>query len=145
WRDCIIRGWSTSTSSANTAAAPTSRWSSFPAAPSRTVWSGGPYLKPANVLLTTEGEPKITDFGLAKWLDADAGLSQTGNVLGTPAYMAPEQAAGQLRAIGAATDVYALGAILYECLTGQVPFRATTTFETLQLVLTQEPVPPRRL
>jgi len=102
-------------------------------------------LKPANVLMTRKAEPKVADFGLAKDLDADQQLSRTGHVLGTPAYMAPEQAAGHVRAVGPARDVYALGVILYECLTGRVPFRAPTTFETLQLVLTREPVPPRPL
>src|SRR5207302_6585195 len=71
-------------------------------------------LKPANVLLTTDGTPKITDFGLAKQLDSASGQTQTGSIMGTPSYMAPEQAAGRTREIGPATDIYALGAILYE-------------------------------
>ena len=89
-------------------------------------------------------EPKITDFGLAKRLDA-AGLTHTGAVLGTPSYMAPEQAAGRTHDVGVATDVYALGAILYETLTGRPPFKAATSLETLRQVLHEEPVPPRRL
>src|SRR4029077_3201593 len=75
-------------------------------------------LKPANVLLTPDGQPKVTDFGLAKRLDVDVGQTQSGAILGTPPYMAPEQAMGMSQEIGPATDVYALGAILYECLTG---------------------------
>jgi serine/threonine protein kinase len=101
-------------------------------------------LKPANVLLTEDGTPKVTDFGLAKRLDV-AGPSQSGDILGTPSYMAPEQAAGNLKEIGPATDVYALGAILYECLTGRPPFKAATLFDTLQQVQRDDPVPPRRL
>ncbi len=101
-------------------------------------------LKPANVLLTKDGTPKITDFGLAKKLD-EAGLSLSGAVMGTPSYMAPEQASGQVRAIDARTDVYALGAVLYECLTGRPPFRAATAMDTLMQVLQNEPVPPGRL
>jgi serine/threonine protein kinase len=102
-------------------------------------------LKPGNVLFTVEGEPKVTDFGLAKDLEADDALSRTGHLLGTPAYMAPEQAAGKVRAVSAATDVWALGVLLYECLTGRVPFRGATSHETLALVLHDEPTPPRRL
>jgi WD40 repeat protein len=101
-------------------------------------------LKPANVLLAEDGTPKITDFGLAKKLD-EAGQTASGAVMGTPSYMAPEQASGKSQAIGPVTDVYALGAILYECLTGRPPFKAATLMETLHQVLTDEAAPPRRL
>ncbi len=93
--------------------------------------------------LTSDLWPKITDFGLAKLLDADPGRTPSGAVLGTPSYMAPEQAQG--REVGPAADVYALGAILYELLTGRPPFRAATPVDTVLQVLTDEPVPPRRL
>jgi tetratricopeptide (TPR) repeat protein len=118
-------------------------------------------LKPANVLLAARGlapaephagakpqaafVPKITDFGLAKRLEGDAGQTQSGAVMGTPSYMAPEQAAGKVKEVGPPADVYALGAILYECLTGRPPFRGETVVATLQQVLTEEPVPPSRL
>ncbi|HEY7311843.1 MAG TPA: serine/threonine-protein kinase [Gemmataceae bacterium] len=101
-------------------------------------------LKPANVLLTEDGAAKITDFGLAKKLD-EVGQTNTGAVIGTPSYMAPEQAGGRSREIGPATDVYALGAILYELLTGRPPFKAATALDTILQVVNTEPVPPRRL
>ena len=106
-------------------------------------------LKPANVLLAsaglTSGEliPKITDFGLAKKLD-DFGQTQTGSIMGTPSYMAPEQAGGR-KDIGPAADIYALGAILYECLTGRPPFQAATPLDTLLQVMEHAPLPPQML
>jgi tetratricopeptide (TPR) repeat protein/tRNA A-37 threonylcarbamoyl transferase component Bud32 len=101
-------------------------------------------LKPANVLLTEDGTPKVTDFGLAKKLD-EAGQTHSGAVLGTPSYMAPEQAGGQTSDVGPLADVYALGAILYECLTGRPPFQGVTIAETLERVQNREPVAPSRL
>ncbi len=119
-------------------------------------------LKPANVLLASPvasapgvftpgadatglATPKITDFGLAKQLDADSGQTRTGAVMGTPSYMAPEQATGQTDRIGPAADIYALGAVLYEMLTGRPPFKGATILDTLDQVRNREPVAPRQL
>ena len=102
-------------------------------------------LKPANVLLTADGAPKITDFGLAKRLQEDSGQTRSGSILGTPGYMAPEQAEGKNSEVGPLADVYALGAILYELLTGRMPFRAPSVLETLEQVRTREPVAPAEL
>jgi serine/threonine protein kinase/Tfp pilus assembly protein PilF len=107
-------------------------------------------LKPANILLAggpdtplEDCTPKIADFGLAKCLDGEKTLTQSGNILGTPSYMAPEQARGMTTLIGPSTDIYALGALLYELLTGQPPFRGETRLNTLLQLLTDEPRPPR--
>src|SRR5262249_20110900 len=102
-------------------------------------------LTPANVLLTADGTPKVADFGLAKRLGADDGRTQPGVVMGTPRYMAPEQAAGKSQEAGPAADIYALGVILYECLTGRPPFLAQDRDELLRQVVSEEPVPPARL
>ncbi len=102
-------------------------------------------LKPANVLLTNDGKPKITDFGLAKQMEGDSHQTRTGAIMGTPSYMAPEQAWGQTHQIGPLSDQYALGVILYEMLVGRPPFQGATAIETIELARNQEPVPPTRL
>src|SRR5262249_49637917 len=115
-------------------------------------------MKPANVLLTKPdeesgplGTPKIADFGLAKRLDGTASArpagpsTQSGAILGTPGYMAPEHADGRAKKVGPAADIYALGAIFYEALTGRPPFQAKTALDTIMKVLTEEPKPPRQV
>ena len=102
-------------------------------------------LKPGNILLDRQGNPRITDFGLAKTTRDDRGLTATGQVMGTPGFMPPEQAKGRHEQIGPAVDVYALGAILYCLLTGRPPFQAASPTDTILQVLDKEPVPPREL
>jgi serine/threonine-protein kinase len=102
-------------------------------------------LKPANILLDANDQPHITDFGLAKLLNESSAQTQSGAIMGTPSYMAPEQAQGKQKAISAVTDVYALGAVLYELLTGRPPFLARTALDTVMLVVSNEPESPRRI
>ncbi|QDT66348.1 serine/threonine protein kinase [Calycomorphotria hydatis] len=101
-------------------------------------------LKPQNILLDQDGQPRITDFGLAKLIDTDDQLTQDGTIMGSLYYMPPEQAAGNNALIGPPADIYALGAILYDLLTGRPPFRAPSTMEILNQVMEQEPVRPGR-
>jgi WD40 repeat protein len=102
-------------------------------------------LKPANILMETADSPRVTDFGLAKVIEDESGLTLSTATLGTPAYMAPEQAAGRIREVSTAADIYSLGAILYELLTGRPPFQAANALETMRLVVEQEPTRPRVL
>jgi tetratricopeptide (TPR) repeat protein len=102
-------------------------------------------LKPTNILFTSNGIPKISDFGLAKRLESDSRQTETGQILGSPSYMAPEQAEGRTKDVGPAADIYALGAILYEMLTGRPPFKGETPMETVRQVIDDDPVPPSRL
>src|SRR5438477_7549421 len=100
-------------------------------------------IKPGNILLDANGEPHLTDFGLARLLESESTITHTLEVLGTPSYMAPEQAAGNNAGLSSATDVYGLGAVFYQLLTGHPPFAGGTTFETVRLVLDTEPRQPR--
>src|SRR4051812_34325700 len=100
-------------------------------------------IKPGNILLDRNGEPHLTDFGLARLVEADSTVTGTLEVLGTPSYMAPEQAVGNNAAVSSTTDVYGLGAVLYQLLTGQPPFAGGTTYETIKLLLDTEPRSPR--
>jgi tetratricopeptide (TPR) repeat protein len=102
-------------------------------------------LKPANILIEADGRPHITDFGLAKRVRKDDALTATGQLIGTPSFMPPEQAMGKSGLTGALSDVYSLGAVLYAMLTGRPPFQAASAFDTVKQVLEQEPVAPRRL
>src|SRR6266542_508227 len=102
-------------------------------------------IKPGNILLDRKGEPHLTDFGLARLVESESTVTRTMEVLGTPSYMAPEQAAGNNAAIGSATDVYGLGAVLYQLLTDQPPFAGGTTYETIRLLCDTEPRNPRIL
>jgi serine/threonine protein kinase/Tfp pilus assembly protein PilF len=102
-------------------------------------------IKPGNILLDAKGEPHLTDFGLARLVESESNVTHTLEVLGTPSYMAPEQAVGNNAAVSSHTDVYGLGAVLYQLLTGQPPFAGGTTYETIKLLLDTEPRQPRLL
>src|SRR6059058_5092511 len=100
-------------------------------------------IKPGNILLDAKGEPQLTDFGLARLVETESTVTRTLDVLGTPSYMAPEQAMGNNARVSSATDIYGLGAVLYQLLTGHPPFAGGTTYETVRLVLDTEPRQPR--
>jgi serine/threonine-protein kinase len=100
-------------------------------------------IKPGNILVDRHGEPHLTDFGLARLVEQESTVTNSFDVLGTPSYMAPEQAAGQIKELTSAADVYSLGAVFYQILTGQPPFAGGTTYETIRMVLETEPRPPR--
>src|ERR1044072_6457356 len=102
-------------------------------------------IKPGNILLDHHGEPQLTDFGLARLVETESTITGTLEVLGTPSYMTPEQAVGETPKLTSATDVYGLGAVLYQLLTGQPPFAGGSTYETIKLLLDTEPRHPRLL
>src|SRR5258705_2918507 len=102
-------------------------------------------IKPGNILLDQKGQPHLTDFGLARLVESESTVTRTLEVLGTPSYMAPEQAVGNNDVVSSVTDVYGLGAVLYQLLTGHAPFAGGTTYETIKLLLDTEPRPPRLL
>src|SRR5438034_9155552 len=102
-------------------------------------------IKPGNILLDEKGEPHLTDFGLARLVESESSVTHTLDILGTPSYMAPEQAVGNNAAVSSVTDVYGIGAVLYQLLTGQPPFAGGTTYETIRLLEDTEPRPPRSL
>ncbi len=102
-------------------------------------------LKPANILVDSDGQPHVTDFGLAKRVEGDSELTRSGAIVGTPAYMAPEQASGKRGVVTTSTDVYGLGAVLYALLAGRAPFGGTAVMDTLEQVRERAPEPPRRL
>jgi TolB-like protein/Tfp pilus assembly protein PilF/predicted Ser/Thr protein kinase len=102
-------------------------------------------IKPGNILLDEKGEPHLTDFGLARLIESESTVTRTIEVMGTPSYMAPEQAAGNNAAVSSATDIYGIGAVFYQLLTGQPPFAGGTSYETIKLLLETEPRPPRLL
>src|SRR5438067_9642341 len=100
-------------------------------------------IKPGNILLDGKGEPHLTDFGLARLVESESTVTRTMEVIGTPSYMAPEQGAGNNAAVGSATDVYGIGAVFYQLVTGHPPFAGGTTYETIKLLLDTEPRQPR--